>query len=179
MWRGTGTSYGNVSSRENWSPCSTITKHWRLTLPFSKAYSKVSTFYLNHAQIQKTRVSPLPHPPLKNYKILVVNYQKQFLHPLKTILFSLSQPLEKFCGSAHVNTLSSNNGLNDEQIMMSTRFLAANKDQEFDQLKLALAWNRIDIAKSEIFTEDKIWPVLTLLIIASIIYVPIKKNPIR
>lgn len=36
--------------------------------------------------------------------------------------------------------------------------LKANKDQEFDQLKLALAWNRIDIAKSEIFTEDKIWP---------------------
>lgn len=98
------------------------------------------------------------------------------MHPLKTILFSLSQPLEKFCGSAHENTLSSNNGLNDEWIMMSTSFLAANKDQEFDQLKLALAWNRIDIAKSEIFTEDKIWPVLTLLIIASIIYVPIKKK---
>lgn len=75
-----------------------------------------------------------------------------------------------------MNTLSSNNGLNDEWIMMSTSFLAANKDQEFDQLKLALAWNRIDIAKSEIFTEDKIWPVLTLLIIASIIYVPIKKS---
>lgn len=116
---------------------------------------------------------------MQTYKILIVNYQKQFLHPLKTIFFSLSQPIEKFCGSAHVNTLSSNNGLNDEWIMMSTRFLAANKDQEFDQLKLALAWNRIDIAKSEIFTEDKIWPVLTLLIIASIIYVPIKKNPIR
>lgn len=116
---------------------------------------------------------------MQTNKILIVNYQKQFLHPLKTILFSLSQPLEKFCGSAHVNTLSSNNGLNDEWIMMSTSFLAANKDQEFDQLKLALAWNRIDIAKSEIFTEDKIWPVLTLLIIASIIYVPIKKNPIR
>lgn len=63
--------------------------------------------------------------------------------------------------------------------MTSTRFLAANREQEFDQLKLALAWNRIDIAKSEIFTEDKIWPVLNLLIIASIIYVPIKKNPIR
>lgn len=51
--------------------------------------------------------------------------------------------------------------------MTSTRFLAANKDQEFDQLKLALAWNRIDIVKSEIFTEDKIWPVLILPIIAN------------
>ncbi|XP_048780497.1 transient receptor potential cation channel subfamily M member 2-like isoform X2 [Ostrea edulis] len=40
--------------------------------------------------------------------------------------------------------------------------LKANKDQIFDQLKLALAWNRIDIAKSEIFTEDKIWPLGSL-----------------
>lgn len=125
--------------------------------------------------LENPGVTPPPFWKMQTYKILIVNYQKQFLHPLKTIFFSLSQPLEKFCGSAHVNTLSSNNGLNDEWIMMSTRFLAANKDQEFDQLKLALAWNRIDIAKSEIFTEDKIWPVLTLLIIASIIYVPIKK----
>lgn len=104
--------------------------------------------------------------------------KNNFCTPWKQF-FSLFPTLEKFCGSTHVNTFSSNNGLNDEWIMMSTRFLAANKDQEFDQLKLALAWNRIDIAKSEIFTEDKIWPVLTLLIIASIIYVPIKKNPIR
>ena len=28
-----------------------------------------------------------------------------------------------------------------------------------DQLKLALAWNRIDIAKSEIFTDERPWPV--------------------
>lgn len=28
-----------------------------------------------------------------------------------------------------------------------------------DQLKLALAWNRIDVAKSEIFTDEKVWPV--------------------
>lgn len=28
-----------------------------------------------------------------------------------------------------------------------------------DQLRLALAWNRIDVAKSEIFTDDKRWPV--------------------
>ncbi|KAK3101394.1 hypothetical protein FSP39_003210, partial [Pinctada imbricata] len=34
--------------------------------------------------------------------------------------------------------------------------LKANKDQIFDQLKLALAWNRIDIAKSEIFTDDRV-----------------------
>ena len=28
-----------------------------------------------------------------------------------------------------------------------------------DQLKLALAWNRIDIAKSEIFTDERPLPV--------------------
>ena len=37
--------------------------------------------------------------------------------------------------------------------------LSANKDQVMDQLKLALAWNRIDIAKSEIFTDERPWPV--------------------
>ncbi|XP_021362499.1 transient receptor potential cation channel subfamily M member 2-like isoform X2 [Mizuhopecten yessoensis] len=36
--------------------------------------------------------------------------------------------------------------------------LKANKGQDFHQLRLALAWNRIDIAKSEIFTDDKLWP---------------------
>ncbi|XP_070175133.1 transient receptor potential cation channel subfamily M member-like 2 [Littorina saxatilis] len=36
--------------------------------------------------------------------------------------------------------------------------LKANKDQVMDQLRLALAWNRIDIAKSEIFTDDRPWP---------------------
>lgn len=28
-----------------------------------------------------------------------------------------------------------------------------------DQLKLALAWNRIDVAKSEIFIDERPWPV--------------------
>ena len=30
-----------------------------------------------------------------------------------------------------------------------------------NQLKLALAWNRIDIVREEIFTEDKSWDVST------------------
>ena len=33
-------------------------------------------------------------------------------------------------------------------------FFLANKASFQMQLKLALAWNRIDVAKSEIFTED-------------------------
>ena len=38
-------------------------------------------------------------------------------------------------------------------------FIPANKDHDIDQLKLALAWNRIDVAKTDIFTEDKKWEV--------------------
>jgi len=29
-----------------------------------------------------------------------------------------------------------------------------NRDKGLDQLKLALAWNRIDVAREEIFTDD-------------------------
>ena len=32
-------------------------------------------------------------------------------------------------------------------------------DQSVTQLKLALAWNRADVAKSLIFSEDKKWEV--------------------
>lgn len=41
-------------------------------------------------------------------------------------------------------------------------FYSANKERVTDQLKLALAWNRIDVAESDIFTEDKRWEVQTL-----------------
>ena len=37
--------------------------------------------------------------------------------------------------------------------------IAVNKDQSVTQLKLALAWNRADVAKSLIFAEDKKWEV--------------------
>ena len=35
----------------------------------------------------------------------------------------------------------------------------ANKNDAMNQLKLALAWNRIDVVREEIFTEDKTWDV--------------------
>jgi hypothetical protein len=38
---------------------------------------------------------------------------------------------------------------------------SGNQKAVMDQLKLALAWNRIDIAKSEIFTDDRHWSVST------------------
>lgn len=37
--------------------------------------------------------------------------------------------------------------------------LLANSSAPLMQLNLALAWNRIDVAKSEIFTDDKRWTV--------------------
>lgn len=39
------------------------------------------------------------------------------------------------------------------------KLIAVNKDESMVQLKLALAWNRIDVAKSEIFLEDRKWEV--------------------
>ncbi|XP_070536806.1 transient receptor potential cation channel subfamily M member-like 2 isoform X1 [Ptychodera flava] len=45
----------------------------------------------------------------------------------------------------------------DIDLAILQALLKANKGREQDQLKLALAWNRIDIAKSVIFTEDKKW----------------------
>lgn len=45
----------------------------------------------------------------------------------------------------------------DIDVTMLKALLKANQNQEMDQLHLALAWNRIDVAKSEIFTDDKRW----------------------
>ena len=38
-------------------------------------------------------------------------------------------------------------------------WLTANSSSPEVQLNLALAWNRIDVAKSEIFTEERHWTV--------------------
>ncbi|XP_077993111.1 transient receptor potential cation channel subfamily M member-like 2 [Glandiceps talaboti] len=45
----------------------------------------------------------------------------------------------------------------DIDLAILQALLKANKGRVQDQLKLALAWNRIDIAKSEIFTDDRKW----------------------
>ena len=45
----------------------------------------------------------------------------------------------------------------DQAILLA--LLKANRNQVMDQLKLALAWNRIDVAKSEIFTDETKWQV--------------------
>ncbi|XP_052091143.1 transient receptor potential cation channel subfamily M member-like 2 isoform X6 [Mytilus californianus] len=52
---------------------------------------------------------------------------------------------------------STNQASKDIDYAILKALLKANKDQVYDQLKLALAWNRIDIAKSEIFVDDRTW----------------------
>ncbi|KAK3605981.1 hypothetical protein CHS0354_019660 [Potamilus streckersoni] len=57
----------------------------------------------------------------------------------------------------HIFEWDSGTGARDIDVAMLKALLKANKNHVMDQLKLALAWNRIDIAKSEIFTDDKRW----------------------
>ncbi|XP_035828049.1 transient receptor potential cation channel subfamily M member-like 2 isoform X2 [Aplysia californica] len=54
--------------------------------------------------------------------------------------------------------LDSKNSARDVDLAILKALLKANKHQVMDQLKLALAWNRIDVAKSEIFTDERRWP---------------------
>jgi len=41
--------------------------------------------------------------------------------------------------------------------------LVVNKENRVEQLKLALAWDRIDVAKDEIFSDGAFWKVCSLL----------------
>ena len=50
---------------------------------------------------------------------------------------------------------------------MTILFLIANSSSPLVQLNLALAWNRIDVAKSEIFTDDKLWTVTNCVFVIS------------
>jgi len=43
--------------------------------------------------------------------------------------------------------------------LLNILYFIVNKEKSIDQLKLALAWNRIDIAKNEIFTSGVKWEV--------------------
>ena len=47
---------------------------------------------------------------------------------------------------------------------------------KMDQLKLALTWNRVDVAEEKIFTPDTDWPVSeTLFLALEVIYNQLKK----
>ncbi|GFN90287.1 transient receptor potential cation channel subfamily m member 2-like, partial [Plakobranchus ocellatus] len=54
--------------------------------------------------------------------------------------------------------LDSQNSAKDVDLAILKALLKAKKNNVMDQLKLALAWNRIDVAKSEIFTDENRWP---------------------
>ncbi|XP_077867329.1 transient receptor potential cation channel subfamily M member 2-like [Saccoglossus kowalevskii] len=53
--------------------------------------------------------------------------------------------------------LDGKNSAQDIDLAILQALLKANKGREQDQLKLALSWNRIDVAKSVIFTDNKKW----------------------
>ena len=54
---------------------------------------------------------------------------------------------------------------------MNGFMFAANKDQVLVQLKLSLAWNRTDVATSEIFTDERKWAVSKMFSRMSFMYV--------
>ncbi|KAK3605984.1 hypothetical protein CHS0354_019664 [Potamilus streckersoni] len=62
----------------------------------------------------------------------------------------------------HIFEWDTGTGALDFDVAILKALLRANKNQVMDQLKLALAWNRIDIVKSEIFADDKSWLTLNL-----------------
>ncbi|XP_025081227.1 transient receptor potential cation channel subfamily M member 2-like isoform X2 [Pomacea canaliculata] len=68
--------------------------------------------------------------------------------------------VERCVGKPHLITVFEleSRGSHDVDKAILKALLKANKDQIMDQLKLALAWNRIDVAKSEIFIDERPWP---------------------
>ena len=50
-------------------------------------------------------------------------------------------------------------------------FSTVNGDKRVDQLKLALAWNRVDVAVDQIFKDDVEWKVYFQCIIVIVIII--------
>ncbi|XP_033100606.1 transient receptor potential cation channel subfamily M member-like 2 [Anneissia japonica] len=57
----------------------------------------------------------------------------------------------------NVYDMDSSTGVKNIDEAFLHALLRANKGSKQDQLKLTLVWNRIDIAKSQLFTDDKDW----------------------
>ncbi|XP_064643438.1 transient receptor potential cation channel subfamily M member-like 2 isoform X2 [Lineus longissimus] len=53
--------------------------------------------------------------------------------------------------------LDSPESAKDIDLAILYAMLKANKDQAMDQLRLAIAWNRIDVCKEMLFTDDRRW----------------------
>ncbi|XP_060577769.1 transient receptor potential cation channel subfamily M member-like 2 isoform X4 [Ruditapes philippinarum] len=87
--------------------------------------------------------------------------EKEFKNDVDTHVGRIKDCLEK-CDLMSVFELDNKSGVKEIDVAMLQALLKANKNQVFDQLRLALAWNRIDVAKSDIFTDDKRWPTGSL-----------------
>lgn len=81
-----------------------------------------------------------------------------FKKPAGPILKSFEEILE-YQHLLTVYRLSYDELGHDIDIAILRSLLKAKKDNFKAQLKLCLTWNRIDIAKNFIFTDDKIWNV--------------------
>ena len=64
-------------------------------------------------------------------------------------------------------------------LMNSVLLFIAQHASAADQLSLALIWNRADIARTEIFTEDQKWEVWILEIKRYILHLKEIRNSIR
>ncbi|XP_053372803.1 transient receptor potential cation channel subfamily M member-like 2 [Mercenaria mercenaria] len=87
--------------------------------------------------------------------------EREFRNDVDTHVQRIKDCLEK-CDLMSVFELDNKSGVKEIDVAMLQALLKANKNQVFDQLRLALAWNRIDVAKSDIFTDDKRWPTGSL-----------------
>ncbi|XP_064607537.1 transient receptor potential cation channel subfamily M member-like 2 isoform X2 [Liolophura sinensis] len=59
-------------------------------------------------------------------------------------------------------TLDSNNSAKDIDLAILKALLKANQEYFIEQLRLALIWNRVDVAKTDIFTDDRTWKLGSL-----------------
>ncbi|KAL5010117.1 hypothetical protein ScPMuIL_012422 [Solemya velum] len=115
----------------------------------------------NKKGVKEKRSDTLLEPAVK---VAIADMIKQNLQMDKdqekylTIIFECLQKRDLLT----VFELDSKQSSRDIDISILKALLKANKNQVMDQLKLALAWNRIDVAKSEIFTDDKQWPTGSL-----------------
>ncbi|CAF0919426.1 unnamed protein product [Brachionus calyciflorus] len=88
-----------------------------------------------------------------------LEYRSGVLWPTKSayeIVRSLENVLQ-YSKLLSVFRLDSSKKRNEVDVAILRSLLKAQSDSSIAQLKLALTWNRIDIAKDFIFTEDKDW----------------------
>lgn len=79
--------------------------------------------------------------------------------PTEEILKHFEEVLE-YSHLLTVYSLDSDEQANGIDIAILRALLKAKQNNHKAQVKLALTWNRVDIAKNYIFTEDRTWNVI-------------------